>query len=219
MAEDTKRKNRHNPDTNTTGTDLEVLKNIDKIFKQKNPYTKKHSAAAIDWFRKYITRAYNRIKTSQMFRDRDMWVAPTQVEIGKLYCWEYDAKHKDTLPLWDAFPMVFPFSEYTAKDGTNILLGINVHWLPPAVRAAVMIELLKVKTSTRFTKNTKLEISWDVLKSLAQSKAYKHAVHAYRLDHFRSVAVEIPSQSWIPCIFLPLARWQKGSNRKAWAGL
>ena len=31
------------------------------------------------------------------------------LSIGKMYLFHYDPKHKETLPLYDRFPLIFPF--------------------------------------------------------------------------------------------------------------
>jgi hypothetical protein len=36
------------------------------------------------------------------------------------------------------------------------------------------------------------------------------------MDQVRSKFVEIPAQSYELALFLPLARWQKGSKSEAW---
>ena len=52
---------------------------------------------------------YNRVLKEQGYK------RPSKVTPGKLYMYIYDAKHKDTLPYWDMYPMVFPFR--ATKDG------------------------------------------------------------------------------------------------------
>jgi hypothetical protein len=140
--------------------------------------------------------------------------------MGKMYFFEYDAKHKDTLPVWDRYPLVIPFDSWRAKspEGKTVqyVLGINFHYLPPALRMAAFRALLRFKNKDRFVKSTKLDFSWKVIMALSQSKYFEHAVKMYRMDQMRSKFVEIPSQSWEMVLFLPLARWQKGSKAQAW---
>lgn len=201
--------------TNTTGTDLEILQKIERAWKDNNPASmKRNTSKSLDWFRKYVGRAHNKIGTGVAFRDRNLW--KPKITPGRMYFFEYDAKHKDTLPVWDRYPLIFPFSEYKAKDGMTIVLGLNMHYLPPALRMVAFKALLKFKSEPRYRKHTKLALEWGALTALAESKYFKHAVHAYRMDHMKSVFVEIPSQSWELMLFLPLARFQKGGKSLAW---
>lgn len=200
---------------NTTGTDLELLQNIEKSFRRATPdNTRRMTAKSLDWFRNYIPKAYNKVRMPQMLRDRKMW--KQKMTIGKMYLFEYDAKHKDTLPLWDRMPLVFPFSSYKAKDGATIIVGLNMHYLSPKMRMMAFSALLKLRTEQRYRKSTKLEMEWSMLRGMGQSKLFEHAVHAYRIDHVKSVFVEVPAQSWEMVLFLPLARWVGGSNKQAW---
>lgn len=192
--------------SNDTGTDLEVLQKIEQAWKRNNPSAQgRNTAASYDWFRKYVGRSYNKLGTGSMFRDRKLW--KSKFSLGKMYFFEYDALHKDTLPLWDRYPIVIFFDAYKSKAGNEIVLGLNFHYLPPVLRLAAFRALLRFRTEKRFRKSTKLDFSWSVIKVLAQSKYFEEAIHAYRLDHFKSVLVEIPAQSWELALFLPTQRW------------
>lgn len=201
---------------NTTGTELDILKNIEKSFFDKNPKARKRNTLkSLKWFQQYIPKNYNRVRTARMFRDRDLW--RKQMTIGKMYFFDYsDPVHKDSLPIYDAFPLIFPFSSYRSKEGKEIIVGINLHYLPPALRFVVMKGLIKYRNEKRYRNSTKLMIQWDLLKNLAESKYFEHAVHSYRTDHIKSVMIEIPSQSWELALYLPTERFKKGSKQQAW---
>lgn len=191
---------------NSTGTDLEILKNIEKAFYKNNPSSQKRNiASSLEWFKNYVGRSYNKLGTGVMFRDRSLWTkTPTP---GKMYFFEYLAKHRATLPVWDRYPLIFPISSYKAKDGMEILVGLNMHYLPPQLRMVAFKALLKLRTESRYRKATKVALEWELLKGLSESNLFKHSIHSYRMDHLKSVFVEIPSQSWEMALFLPLARW------------
>ena len=57
----------------------------------------------------------------------------TRFLLGNMYLFAYDPKHKETLPYYDRFPLIFPINK--AKGG---FLGINLHYLPPPFRAKLM---------------------------------------------------------------------------------
>lgn len=199
---------------NKTGTELQILKNIENQFRSKNSDINRYTKESVDWFRTYIPRAYNRANSGQLFKDQSL--LKSDVKLGKLYCFNYDAVWKHKLNNWDAFPMIFPFNRYKSKEGKEIILGLNVHWLPPKERMLMFIALLKFRNEARYRKSTRLQLEWQLLKSMANSKHYGKAVHAYRMDHVKSPFVEIPSQSWEMAIFLPVDNFQKGSRQSAW---
>lgn len=190
----------------STGTNLEILHRIERAWENNNPNARRRNTAkSLDWFRKYVGRSFNRVGTGVLFRDRDLW--KESFTIGKLYTFEYDPKHKDTLPIYDRYPMMFPFNTYRAKDGMTIIVGLNLHYLPPALRMVAFKAMLKFKSEPRYRKSTRLKLEWEALKAMSEHRLFKQAVHAYRLDHLRSVIVEVPAQSWELAIFLPTARW------------
>lgn len=203
--------------TNNTGTDLSVLINIEKQYnKLTQGKLKRYSEESLKWFSKYIPRSYNNVKTSVMFRDRKMWTK--KVVLGKMYFFEYDALHKDTLPVWDRYPIIFPFGT-EKKNGVSYLYAINLHYLPPAMRLKAMIALLSLRNEKRYRESTKLHMTWELLKGMAGSKMFEQCVHCYRYDQLVSTFVEIPSQSWSIAVFLPLQRWvinKKKGGSKPW---
>ena len=54
----------------------------------------------------------------------------------------YDAKHKATLPYYDGFPLILMLGP--AKGG---FMGLNLHYLPPVVRARLLDAVLAEKGS------------------------------------------------------------------------
>lgn len=199
---------------NKTGTQLEILQKIEKAWGRAGVAAKRNTAKSMDWFRQYVVKAYNKVGTGVVFRDRDLW--KKKVKFGRMYFFEYDAKHKDKLEVWDRYPLIIPFSATTAKDGATIVYGLNMHYLPPALRLVAFRALLGFKHEARYRKTTELQFDWQAIKGLTQYKYFEHAVHAYRMDHVRSVFVEIPAQSWELMLFLPVARWV-GNAAKAWS--
>lgn len=200
------------------GTNLDLIKAIEKSYLKANgnpSAAKRYSDDAINWYRNYVPKAYNKVRTSQVFMDRSLW--KNQIQMGKFYFFDYDALHKDTLDIWDAFPFTVFFDSYVSKEGKAIILGLNMHYLPPKLRMIAFKILLGYRSESRYRKSTKLELDWQKLKVLSQHKLFKAAIHAYRVDHVRSVFVEIPSSAWQHMIFLPVARWKKGNAQDAYA--
>lgn len=206
---------------NNTNTELDILQNLEKSYYRANDAAKKRNTAkSLDWFRKFVPKNFSRVRTARMFRDRDLWAE--RVIPGRMYFFQYDAKTKEQLPVWDKYPLIFPWDVWTGGDGKfgeagkTYMIGINMHYLSPRMRLEAMKALLKLRNEKRYRESTKLKISWDVLQGLSQSHLFEHAVKIYRLDHVRSKFVKIPPRSWELVVFLPLARWSKGSKKEAW---
>lgn len=138
-------------------------------------------------------------------------INPTQ--IGKLYFFQYDAKHKATLPYWDKYPMIFPIEVYPEK---NAMLGINLHYLPPLLRARLMNALWEVANNDKLDKSTKLKISYSILKEGSQFAPFRPCIKMYLFDHVRSKFLYIKPDYWDMALFLPLARFQKANQQTVW---
>ena len=122
---------------------------------------------------------------------------PTKVTPGKLYMYIYDAKHKATLPYWDMYPMVFPFSPL--KDG---FIGLNMHYIPYAFRIRLLDKLMEID-GTKNTQNVKLKLSWQLIQGSSKLKLLEPCVHRYLTHHVVSQFREIERKDWATAMFLP----------------
>lgn len=126
----------------------------------------------------------------------------TRLTPGEMYMYYYDAKYKDTLPFWDRFPLIFPFR--VKKDR---FWALNLHYLPPQLRAAMMDSLYDFKTNDRYDESTKLKFSWKALNAMSGNKYFAPCVKQYLLSHVQSKFVKIPSESWDTALFLPTEKF------------
>jgi len=166
---------------------------------------------ARDWFRQKARTnrsswAYpdNLLKTSDNKTDRAM--------IGNMYHFYYDPKHKKTLPYYDRFPLIFMVGP--AEGG---FYGINLHYLPPKLRAQLMDALYSVSSDRRYDENTKLRITYDVLKSASKFRFFKPTFKHYLSANVKSQFMKIDSVEWDIALFLPTERFEKASKSKVFA--
>jgi hypothetical protein len=174
----------------------------------------KDAEASRAWFRE---RAYS-VKYASTKQFQKNATAFQNIErlsansIGKLYFFSYDPKHKLTLKYYDIFPLVFPIEFYS--DG---FLGINLHYLPPFMRAKLMDALYQTLNNKKHDNTTKLMISYQILKAAGQFKLFQPCVHRYLFSHVKSAFQYIPPVAWDYTILLPLNRFQKKSAEFVWA--
>lgn len=208
---------------NDTGTDLEILQNLEKAFFRENPNAqKRRTERSLKWYSKFIPKNYGGVRTARLMRDRSLW--KKGITPGKMTFFEYDPIHKATLPVYDRYPLVFAWDVWKGGEGKfgfpgkTYFIGINIHYLPPALRFTVMKALLKIRANKKssYRKSTRLAMSWKILKGMSESKYFEHSVKIYRMDHVKTSFIEIPSQSWEIAAFLPVARFQKGGKAEAW---
>lgn len=124
--------------------------------------------------------------------------------IGKMILFNYDPKWKHKLPYYDIYPLIFPIEIY--KDG---FLGINLHYLPKKERAILMVALFTILSDKNFDENTKLNISYKVLKESIKFKLFKPCVKRYLNAHIRSSFYKINTNMWNLVLMLPLEKFQK----------
>lgn len=131
---------------------------------------------------------------------------------GHMFMFLYDPKHKETLPYYDTFPLIFPIEMYS--DG---FLGINLHYLAPGPRAALMDALYDTVTNTKKDKTTRLKISYDILNAASKYKAFKPTIKRYLFNHLRSNFIRVNADDWPIALMLPTQRFKKAGARKVWA--
>lgn len=120
---------------------------------------------------------------------------------GQLYIFKYDPKYKDTLPVWDRFPLLLPF-DLSPKH----FMGLNLHYLGVQERFAVFQKLMDIaSTYNGAINNDKLRIySWNFLKQIAMAKQVAPCVKKYLKSHVRSRFLRIPPKDWLTSILLPV---------------
>lgn len=177
------------------------------------------TAAAREWYReqaKAITKTNrNRSQGDKLIRelraDKNR-VQRDRFMMGNMYLFAYDPKHKDTLPYYDRFPLVFPIN--SAKGG---FLGINMHYLPPILRAKLMDQLYTVLTNKNFDETTRLKASYNVLNGAAKFKEFKPTIKHYLNEHVRTKPAYINPTEWDIALFLPTQSFVGASAGKVYA--
>jgi len=132
--------------------------------------------------------------------------------IGNMYTFKYDPKHKDTLPYYDMYPLIFPINK--AKGG---ILGINFHYLPPQLRAQLMDALYSTVNNKSYDENTRLRISYDILNGASKYRFFKPTIKHYLLNHMKTRLVYINPSEWDIALFLPTARFVGATKQKVYA--
>ena len=117
-----------------------------------------------------------------------------------MYLFHYDPKHKDKLPLYDRFPLIFPFA-----PANNGFLGLNFHYLPYMQRARLLDALMSlVVKDEKLSDATKVSLSYDAIRAVARSVNYETCVKHYLNNHVRSRFLLINPSEWSKALFLPL---------------
>lgn len=184
---------------------------------------------ATNWFKskirqgqKLAKQAYNQskagikgtglkgIKPEDLFRrggyDKAKFTS-RKIVYGKMFFFEYDAKYKDTLPYWDRFPLTI-FFDFNPPH----MIGLNLHYLTPYMRAGLMDELNRYRNQKENDSTTFLRINWKQLQRIPECKP---AVKKYLINRVK-MAVQVPADEWDVAIFMPVARFQKASEKQVY---
>lgn len=162
---------------------------------------------ARDWFRQLAAKRRN-VNQEKLFAGSFLTSVPLP---GRMYMYVYDAKTKNDLPYWDAFPLIFHVK--TEKDG---FYGINMHYLDLNLRARLMDALYSTINNEKYDETTKLNISYNILKQASNMKLFQPCFKKYRFDHVRSRMIFVEPKEWDIALFLPLQRFQKASADQVW---
>lgn len=131
----------------------------------------------------------------------------TIFEPGEFYLFSYNPKNKDTLPYYDRFPLALILDVYPGG-----FLALNFHYIPPIDRARLMDSLYKVATDKEFDEQTKLRVTYDIVKSIGRTKYFKPCVKRYLNNHVKSRYIKIHPAEWDIVLMLPLDRFE-GAKR------
>jgi hypothetical protein len=166
---------------------------------------------ARDWYRNAAKKLVTRITPSKMERRMDESRVTSDMELGYMYAFAYDPKHKKTLPYYDTFPLIFPVE--FQQDG---FLGINFHYLPPPLRAKLMDALYSNITNKSYDDTTKMRISYSILQSAAKYRFFKPTLKKYLRSQVKSSFLEIQVNEWDIALFLPTESFRKADPQKVW---
>ena len=149
-----------------------------------------------DWYRKQVQSMTTPGARSLINKGK----ATLRPKYGIMNLFGYDPKHKERLPYYDTFPLIFPLEP--AKGG---FIGLNFHYLPPLARVRFLRSLANTTNNNKFDKSTRYRINWR--NNTFMKKTAKH----YLFNHVRTSFLNITAEEMAIAIFLPVARFKKGS--------
>ena len=157
------------------------------------------------WFRK---RVQNMRVNRRDLMNEDPIQKRKRHAAGSMYFFFYDAKHKDTLTYWDAFPLIIAVGP--AKGG---FYGMNLHYLPIPLRAKFLDALMDITNNKKYDESTRFKVSAEMMQSAAKFKYFKPCWKHYLTSQVEGQLAYIPPPEWEIATFLPTAQWQGNKNR------
>jgi len=158
-----------------------------------------------EWFRRRVQNM-RRINRNALMREEPVELTNREI-VGSMYMFFYDPKGKKELPYYDSFPLVI-----VIKPAEGGFLGLNLHYLPPILRAKFLDSLLEYTNNNRYDETTRFRLSYNLLQRAARMRYFKPCIKHYLNDHVRSRFARVPAPEWEIATFLPTADFQKSSK-------
>ena len=173
---------------------------FDKLSKEMNAVgVKPRTDAARSWLGSKLSKFSLSTNRSSVLNDASRISA--RAFIGKMYLFHYDAKYKDTLPVWDKFPLVIPMEVYS--DG---FLGMNLHYLDPYSRLGLLDSLQSFLNNNKYDDTTVFRLSYSLLQNSKSFTMVQPCIKRYLFEHVMSSMIYIEPDSWETAIFLPVQK-------------
>lgn len=172
-----------------------------------NPRT----AESRDWFRRKVQNLRRINRTQLMQEDELELVSSRNPLIGTMNMFFYDPKHKDTLPFYDRFPLAIIVGP--AEKG---FYGLNLHYLPPVLRAKLLDSLMDITNNKKYDETTKFRLSYKILQGVTKFRYYKPCLKHYLSQNVKSRMARVQAPEWEIATFLPTADWAKASSNQVY---
>ena len=163
------------------------------------------SRESMDWFRRKA-QSMGRVNRRQLMNQDPVELRNRGI-LGNMYMYFYDPKTKDTLPYYDSFPLTIVVGP--APGG---FYGLNLHYLPPVLRARMLDGLMDITNNKNYDETTKFQIRYNMLQRTSKLKYFKPCFKHYLNEHVRSRFALVPAPEWEIATFLPTADFQKSSK-------
>ena len=168
---------------------------------------------SIEWFRRKASQL-GKVSIPDIMDEPELSKSSRAVTdtgpIGNMYMFQYDPKYRISLPYYDAFPLVIITG---ARKGGFI--GMNLHYLPPILRAKFLDALMDNVTSKK-SPDAKFKLTTRLLASASDLEYYKPCIKHYLNEHVRSNFAEVKAPEWEIATFLPTALFEKADQRKVY---
>ena len=163
-----------------------------------------------EWFRRRIQRL-TRVNRDALMREQEINRRASH-SYGSMFMYFYDPKHKKKLPYYDRFPLTIPVEP--AEGGFR---GINLHYLPPILRAKFLDALLNVTNNKKYDESTKFRLTYELLNGTRNLRYFKPCFKHYLLSQVKSRFAEVPAPEWEIATFLQTAQWEKASAGRVYS--
>jgi hypothetical protein len=181
------------------------------VFK-RNQYNLKASARkSQDWFEQQVNLIRRQgVTPNRVMKSQSDTLTATIIP-GNMYMFFYDAKHKDTLPYWDRFPLLLPYKK--TPDG---FMGLNMHYLPYQFRVQLLDKLTYFATNKNMDETTRIKYSWALIDGVSKFRAAQPCIKQYLSEHVKSPFKKVIANDWATAMMLPVEQFVGANKQQVW---
>lgn len=138
---------------------------------------------------------------------------------GRMFTFLYHPKTKKDLEYYDLTPLIITLPQ-ERKEETDNILGINLHYLEPDIRAELLERMLRM-SQKRLGETTPpkgvgyFRINYDILKTIRYVFGMP-CIRSYDLNRIIGKPVIVPSNQWGNAVALPYHNFAKAKSRRVW---
>ena len=134
-----------------------------------------------------------------------------RARIGSMYMYFYNPKHEATLPYYDLFPLTIMVQP--VPGGFH---GLNLHYLPPALRARLFDSLVDLTNNKKYDESTRFKLTYDLLKSASKMRYFKPCYKHYLYSQIEGRVAMVEAPAWEMALFLPTEQFRKSTKTAVW---
>ena len=164
---------------------------------------------SLQWFKKRL-KSVTRVQNNQILKDPLLNRVPKPL-MGRMYMYFYDPKTKETLPYYDRFPLII-----MVKKERNGFTGLNLHYLPPVLRARFFDRLTQFTNNKKYDESTRFRLTYNFLRSSSKLEMFKPCFKRYLNSQVTTRITEVPATEWEVALFLPTDKFVKNSRNTVW---
>lgn len=185
---------------------MSIFKKLEKAIKDKS--AGRRSGASRQWLLQQVKNM--KASRNDILNDKGLKNVKS-LQPGYMYFYEYDPKHKKTLPYYDRFPLIILLD--ATGNGFN---GLNLHYLPPVTRARFLDKLMETTSDKKLTEKTRMQITMNLLQSTKKFREFAPCHKNYLFSHVKSQMKLVPANYWEMISFLPVEKFEKQTKNSVW---
>lgn len=159
---------------------------------------------------------------SSLFKNRSRAVSRMFFELpGRMFTFLYRPVGMAKLEYYDISPLIITLpTEKTGEEETDTVLGLNLHYLEPDIRAELIDRMLKLSTRRFGEKPPPKGVgyfhqTYEMMKSIRYVYGLP-CLRSYRIDRIIGKPILIPSNEWGNAVALPTESFVKAKSNRVW---